>query len=59
MTNRALKFRQEQRDILHGSGHHAGCSHAVAKKVCVYVCNIYGWFIHYKDNNFAEVGYPG
>jgi aminoacylase len=34
VTQRALAFRQQQKDILHGVGHsnHESCSHAVAKK---------------------------
>ncbi len=32
VVNKALQFRQQQKDILHGVGSHAGCSHAVAKK---------------------------
>lgn len=32
VVNKALDFRQEQKDILHGKGHHAGCSHAVVRK---------------------------
>lgn len=32
VVNRALEFRKAQKDILHGVGQHAGCSHAVAKK---------------------------
>ncbi len=32
MTAKAQAFRQEQKDILHGKGSHAGCSHAVAGK---------------------------
>jgi aminoacylase len=30
ISQRALDFRKEQKDLLHGSGSHAGCSHAVA-----------------------------
>ena len=32
VANKALTFRQEQKDILHGTGHHAGCSHSIAAK---------------------------
>jgi aminoacylase len=32
MTQRAMAFRQQQKDILHGTGKHAGCSHAVSQK---------------------------
>jgi hypothetical protein len=32
VTNKALQFRKEQKDILHGVDAHAGCSHAVVKK---------------------------
>jgi aminoacylase len=32
VTQRALAFRQQQKDILHGVGAHAGCSHGVSKK---------------------------
>jgi aminoacylase len=32
IVNKALAFREQQKDILHGRGRHAGCSHAVLKK---------------------------
>ena len=32
VTQRAQAFRQMQKDTLHGTGSHAGCSHGVAKK---------------------------
>lgn len=32
VVNKALTFRKEQQDLLHGIGNHAGCSHAIAKK---------------------------
>ncbi len=32
VTQRALEFREEQRTLLHGSAHPAGCSHSVARK---------------------------
>lgn len=32
VVNKALQYRQEQLDLLHGRGHHAGCNHAVASK---------------------------
>jgi aminoacylase len=32
VVNKALEFRKQQKDILHGVGNHAGCSHAVLKK---------------------------
>lgn len=32
VTQRALAFRQNQKDILHGVNSHSGCSHGVAKK---------------------------
>ena len=32
VVNKALQFRSDQLDILHGRGHHAGCNHAVARK---------------------------
>lgn len=34
VSNRALAFRNEQRDLLHGNGHadHSNCAHAVAAK---------------------------
>jgi len=32
VCNKALAFREAQRDLLHGEGKHAGCSHAVAAK---------------------------
>lgn len=32
VCQKALKFRKEQKDILHGVGTHAGCSHSVATK---------------------------
>jgi aminoacylase len=31
ISQRALEFRKEQKDILHGIGKHAGCSHSVAR----------------------------
>lgn len=31
VVNKALEFRQDQKDTLFGRGKHAGCSHAVAK----------------------------
>ena len=32
VVNKALQFRSQQKDILHGQGLHAGCSHGVWKK---------------------------
>lgn len=32
VTQKALAFRQQQKDILHGVNSHAGCNHSVAKK---------------------------
>jgi aminoacylase len=32
VVNKALEYRQQQKDLLHGHGHHAGCSHAILKK---------------------------
>lgn len=32
ISQKALAFRQQQKDILHGVGSHAGCNHGVAKK---------------------------
>jgi len=32
ISQRALEFRKEQKDLLHGEGKHAGCDHAVAAK---------------------------
>lgn len=32
VVNKALQFRSDQLDLLHGRGHHAGCNHAVARK---------------------------
>ena len=32
LANKALEFRQKQKDMLHGEGKHAGCAHAVARK---------------------------
>lgn len=32
VCNRAMAFRAEQQDVLHGAGKHAGCSHAQAAK---------------------------
>lgn len=32
LANKALEFRQKQRDLLFGEHKHAGCAHAVAKK---------------------------
>lgn len=34
VSNRALQFRKDQRDILHGNGHadHSNCAHAIAAK---------------------------
>ena len=32
VTSKAMEFRKEQKDILHGVNQHAGCSHAVAVK---------------------------
>eukprot|EP01041_Mallomonas_annulata_P003634 gene3634-7242_t len=32
IANKALAFRQEQKDILFGAGKHAGCSHSIAAK---------------------------
>jgi aminoacylase len=31
IANKALAFRKEQKDLLHGTGAHAGCDHAVAR----------------------------
>lgn len=32
ISRKALEFRKDQKDLLHGEGAHAGCSHAVAGK---------------------------
>jgi aminoacylase len=32
VCNKALYYREQQKDLLHGTNHHAGCSHAVVKK---------------------------
>lgn len=32
VVNKALEYRADQLDLLHGKGHHAGCNHAVVRK---------------------------